>query len=67
MLTGIVKFFDVKKGFGFIKRDDGGQDVFVHHSAIEGTGFKELAENDKVQFEAAESPKGFKATSVRKI
>ena len=66
-LTGKVKWFDVKKGFGFITRDDGEGDVFVHYSAVQGNGFKELAENDAVSFDVIDSPKGAKAANVSKM
>lgn len=66
MEKGKVKFFDEKKGFGFITSDSG-TDVFVHFSAIQGEGYKTLAENDIVEFESQESPKGLQATKVTKI
>ena len=66
-LTGKVKWFDVKKGFGFITRDDGEGDVFVHYSAVQGNGFKELAENDAVSFDVIDSVKGPKAANVSKM
>lgn len=65
MATGKVKWFNTTKGFGFITSDDG-TDVFVHHSDIEGDGFKTLDEGDSVEFEITEGPKGPKAASVRK-
>ncbi|MGB9113446.1 MAG: cold-shock protein [Acidimicrobiales bacterium] len=65
MATGTVKWFNSDKGFGFIAQDDGGPDVFVHHSSIEGTGYRSLEEGQHVQFETAEGPKGLQARAVR--
>ncbi len=66
METGTVKWFNDKKGYGFIARDSGG-DVFVHHSAItEQSGFRTLAEGDKVEFVVEQGPKGPSAANVRK-
>jgi CspA family cold shock protein len=67
MATGRVKWFSKDKGFGFITRDDGQQDLFVHHTAIEGVGFKNLTEGDEVEFEEApgKGNKGPKAANVR--
>jgi len=62
--TGIVKWFNEAKGFGFISPDAGGPDLFVHFQDIKATGFKSLAENQRVSFERAPSPKGEKATNV---
>ena len=66
MAQGTVKWFNDKKGFGFIITDTG-SDVFVHHSAIEGEGYKSLKEGDKVQFEIVKGPKGDQATKVTKL
>ncbi len=65
MPTGAVKWFNDSKGFGFIKQDDG-EDVFVHHSAIQMQGFRSLAEGDRVQFEVVKGPKGLQAANVTK-
>ena len=67
MLTGVVKWFSDQKGYGFISPDDGGKDIFVHHSGVAGEGFKSLKEGDKVQYEISESPKGQQATNVTKL
>ncbi|MCY0938807.1 cold-shock protein [Streptomyces sp. H34-S4] len=64
MATGIVKWFNSEKGFGFIQQDDGGPDVFVHFSAIQTTGFKELAEGQKVEYDVTQGPKGPQAEQV---
>lgn len=64
MATGTVKWFNEAKGFGFIAQDDGGADVFVHFSAIQGQGFKTLAEGQKVSFEVQNGPKGPQASNV---
>jgi CspA family cold shock protein len=65
--TGKVKWFNDSKGFGFITRDDGEKDCFVHHSAIQGNGFKSLAEGDRVEFEVVQGQKGPAAENVTKI
>ncbi|MEU9161822.1 cold-shock protein [Streptomyces sp. NPDC048424] len=64
MATGIVKWFNSEKGFGFIQQDDGGPDVFVHFSAIATTGFKSLEENQKVEYDVTQGPKGPQAEQV---
>ena len=65
MAVGNVKWFNDAKGFGFITQE-GGEDVFVHFSAIQGAGFKSLAEGDRVEFEVTRGPKGLQAANVRK-
>ena len=65
-LTGKVKWFNEAKGFGFIQQD-GGSDVFVHYSNIMGKGFRTLKENDDVEFEVNEGPKGLQAVNVERV
>lgn len=65
MATGIVKWFNNAKGFGFVSPDDGGDDVFAHFSAIEMDGYKSLKQGQKVEFERAEGPKGYFAERIR--
>ena len=65
MATGTVKWFNESKGYGFITRDDGGKDVFVHFSAIQGSGFRTLNEGQKVSFDIEDGPKGPQATNVK--
>jgi cold shock protein len=67
MAAGTVKWFNGEKGFGFITQADGGPDVFVHFSEIEGTGFRNLEENQNVEFEVTAGPKGPQATRVRVV
>lgn len=64
MMTGTVKWFNESKGYGFISPSNGSEDVFVHFSAIEGNGFKSLAEDQAVSFEVEKGPKGLQATKV---
>ncbi len=65
--TGTVKWFDDQKGYGFIVVDDGSQDCFVHHSAIQGNGFKSLTEGERVQFDVVQGRKGPAAENVVKV
>ena len=67
MIQGTVKWFNDAKGFGFISLDDGSSDVFVHHSAVAGEGFKTLAEGQRVEFEVVQGPKGPAAESVQAV
>ena len=66
MTQGTVKWFNNEKGFGFIAPENGGKDVFVHHTAIQGTGYKSLNEGDRVQFDVTQGPKGDQASNVVK-
>jgi len=66
-MRGKVKWFNNSKGYGFIAKDDGSGDVFVHYSTIGGDGFKSLAEGDAVDFDVVDSPKGQKAENVKKV
>ena len=65
MITGTVKWFNDSKGYGFLTRQDDGKDVFVHHSAIVGTGFKSLTEGQQVTFEVQQGQKGPAASNVQ--
>jgi cold shock protein len=67
MATGTVKWFNDSKGFGFIVQDNGGPDVFCHHTAIVAEGFRTLAEGQKVEFETKKGPKGLQAANVKPI
>ena len=67
MASGTVKWFNDDKGFGFITPDDQGKDLFVHHTAIQGSGFKSLAEGAKVSYEATQGPKGPAAANVQAL
>ncbi len=66
MAQGTVKWFNAEKGFGFITPDEGGPDLFVHHTAIQDRGFRTLQENQRVTFDVAQGPKGPQATNVVK-
>ena len=66
MATGSVKWFNDAKGFGFISQE-GGEDVFVHHTAIQMEGFRTLVQGDRVEFDVVQGPKGLQAANVRKI
>ncbi len=65
--TGTVKWFNQDKGFGFIAPDNGGKDLFAHFKEIQGTGFKTLAENQRVEFETTEGPKGPQASRIKPL
>ena len=67
MATGTVKWFNNDKGFGFITPDEGGKDLFVHHSAIQANGFRTLEDGARVNYEAEDGPKGPKAINVESI
>ncbi|SJN17847.1 Cold shock protein CspA [Mycetocola reblochoni REB411] len=67
MATGTVKWFNAEKGFGFIAPDDGTPDVFAHYSAIASSGYRSLDENQKVEFEITQGPKGLQAENIRPL
>ena len=66
-ISGTLKFYNASKGFGFIAQEDGGDDVFVHYSAIQSQGYKSLDENQKVEFDVTQGPKGPQAENVRPL
>lgn len=67
MAQGTVKWFNAEKGYGFIAQEDGGEDVFVHYSAIQSNGYKSLDENQKVEFDVTQGNKGPQAENVRPV
>jgi len=67
MASGTVKWFNSEKGYGFISQDDGGADVFVHFSAIDANGYRSLEENQRVEFDVTQGPKGPQAEHVRAV
>jgi len=67
MVQGKVKWFNDRKGYGFISRDDGAGDVFVHFSSVSGEGYKTLREGEELEFDITDSPKGPKAANVKKL
>ncbi len=67
MANGTVKWFNAEKGYGFITPDEGGEDLFVHFSAIQGSGYKSLDEGQRVEFETKQGPKGLQAADVRRV
>ncbi len=67
MAKGTVKWFNEKKGFGFITQEDGGPDVFVHYSSLTGEGYKSLNEGDEVEFEITDGPKGAQASNCHRV
>ncbi|GAB3804896.1 cold-shock protein [Humibacter antri] len=67
MATGTVKWFNSDKGYGFIAPDDGSADVFAHHSAIQGSGYRNLEENQKVEYDVEQGAKGPQATNIRAL
>lgn len=67
MAQGTVKWFSQEKGYGFISPDEGGEDLFVHHTGIEGTGFKNLEEGDRVSYEPTRGRMGEQAANVRRV
>lgn len=67
MATGVVKWFNGEKGFGFIAPDDGGADLFAHYSAIDGRGYRSLEENQRVEFDIAQGDRGPQAANIRAL
>ncbi|GGM35326.1 MULTISPECIES: cold-shock protein [Promicromonospora] len=67
MAFGTVKWFNAEKGFGFIAPEDGGQDVFAHFSAIQSSGYRSLEENQRVEFDVKQGPKGLQAENIRPL